>query len=761
MAETGAEIVDYREPGGIRIRRYVIIALNLAIVIVVSAVFLLYESQDIEQSHTVAEFYLPAAHLAESATHQLAHLEIEIRGAVPPRRGPDADHMDSGRREFLEHTVRDRLYALSEIRQSLAGLQRNFNLPRFEKSAGLVDEAFKALFEGVRGAAIGSSDQTVLDAIALLELRLDQFKRLNLVAVERLLDEDSAYYEIGERALLALFMILVVSATLVTAGIIRGLEVASTERAEAVARMQQTNRRLSQTTDRLEIAQKIAKIGNWEWDAATVNQWWSDETYRLLGLKPQSAPAGNNLLFATIRDSDGAWVQHAFAESEKNQTGYAISYRITLADGTERVLHEIAEPIFDENGQFTGQRGTLQDITEQFLAEQKLREAGQRLEAALRLARLGTWEWNPDGNTLKLSDETAKIWGLEPNIREVSYEEINSRIHRDDIDQAMALILNTVETGEPYTFEYRLIRPDEAVRTVTEHAERFTDEAAGKMLVHGTIQDITETKRIQEELASLNAELEARVEARTAELMAAQAELVKNERLATLGQLTATVSHELRNPLGAMRASMYIVEKRIGTADERTASAIDRVNRSITRCDHIIDELLDYTRIRELKIQPTAIDSWLESVLDDQPVPEGIKVRRKFGAPGLRIPADPDRLRRAIINIYENACQALTTLWQGSEPRASKHVSVETRIRGGRLEIIIADNGPGIPEDLLDKVFEPLFSTKNFGVGLGLPTVHQIMQQHAGGVTVGSRRGGGAKFALWLPLTREVETADL
>ncbi|MDH3231281.1 MAG: PAS domain-containing protein, partial [Alphaproteobacteria bacterium] len=735
-----------------------IIALNLAIVIVVSAVFLLYEFQDIEQSRIIAEFHLPAAHLAKSATHELAHLEIDVRGDVAPREGSEADHADAGGPEFLER--RERLYALSEIQQSLAYLHQRFNQPRFTEVAGLVDRAFEALFESLRARAIESPGQNVLNAIALLELRLEQLERLNLVAAERLLEQDSAFYDIGERTLLFLFVVLVVSASLVTAGIVRRLEVASGERIEAVGRMRQATGRLAETADRLARAQRIAKIGNWEWDAATTDQWWSDETYRLLGLEPQSAPAGNSVLFETLHESDRGWVQRVLKESEKNGTGYAIKYRTILADGGERILHEIAEPVFNEDGEFTGQRGTLQDITEQFVAEHQVRETAQHLGAALRLARLGTWEWDPEGNTLALSDETASIWGLGSGVLEVSYDEVNSMIHKDDIDEAIALISKTVDTGEPYTYEYRIIRLDGSVRTLIERAERFTDEAGGKILVHGTIQDITESKRIQAELASLNAELEARVEARTAELREAQAELVRSGRLATLGQLTATVSHELRNPLGAMRASMYVVEKRIGAADERVANAIERVNRSITRCDHIIDELLDYTRIRELRVQPTEIDDWLRGVLDEQHVPAGVRIRRKFGAPGLRVPADADRLRRAVINIYDNACQAMSPPWQPAGPGTTKQISIETRVRGDRLEIILADNGPGIPDDLLDKVFEPLFSTKNFGVGLGLPTVHQIMQQHNGGVTVSARRSGGARFALWLPLTREVEAVN-
>ena len=94
---------------------------------------------------------------------------------------------------------------------------------------------------------------------------------------------------------------------------------------------------------------------------------------------------------------------------------------------------------------------------------------------------------------------------------------------------------------------------------------------------------------------------------------------MKSERLATLGQLTATVSHELRNPLGAMRTSMYVVEKKTDTDDSGCKSAVDRVNRNITRCDQIIDELLDYTRIRDLNLQETSIDSWLGAVLASRP----------------------------------------------------------------------------------------------------------------------------------------------
>jgi signal transduction histidine kinase len=220
------------------------------------------------------------------------------------------------------------------------------------------------------------------------------------------------------------------------------------------------------------------------------------------------------------------------------------------------------------------------------------------------------------------------------------------------------------------------------------------------------------------------------------------------------------VSHELRNPLGAMRTSMYVVEKKAEAGESGMEAAIHRVNRNITRCDQIIDELLDYTRIRDLDLKAREIDSWLDTVVGEQVVPDGVAVTRKFGAPGLELAIDSDRLRRAFINVLENAVQAADSVREKAGKAHRPRISVGTRVRDDRLEILVSDNGPGVPEDIREKIFEPLFSTKSFGVGLGLPTVRQIMHQHGGGVEIGSRRGGGAIFALWLPLESERENTE-
>lgn len=229
------------------------------------------------------------------------------------------------------------------------------------------------------------------------------------------------------------------------------------------------------------------------------------------------------------------------------------------------------------------------------------------------------------------------------------------------------------------------------------------------------------------------------------------AELQRKERMATLGQLTATVSHELRNPLGAMRPSLYILDKKCDKNDENIQKAIERIDRNIDRCDHIIDELLDFTRIIHLSQKPIQIDDWLTSVIDEQDIPEGIFLEKELGLTNTELFIDADRLRRAIINVIENACHSMMNDNQKVVTTKEMLLNIKTIEVNQRIEIIFKDTGCGIKKDVLKRIYEPLFSTKSFGVGLGMPTIKQIMLQHGGDVEIESEVGKGTTVILWLP----------
>ena len=272
--------------------------------------------------------------------------------------------------------------------------------------------------------------------------------------------------------------------------------------------------------------------------------------------------------------------------------------------------------------------------------------------------------------------------------------------------------------------------------------------------VGGIVQfrrDITARRRAEEELAGHRERLEELVEERSRELETAQRELVGNERLAAIGQLTGTVSHELRNPLGTIRSSFAIVGNHLQTAHGPVARALERIERNIDRCVTIIDELLAYTRVREIHLEPVAIDEWLTDVVVDEDIPQAIGVVLDCQS-GTRVLVDRERLRRAILNLLQNACQAIT---DSEHESTQATVAISTRADNGCLAIAIADNGPGIPEDIRERIFDPLFSTKSFGVGLGLPLVRQIIEQHGGEITVDTALDQGTTVTLSLPLAAD------
>jgi PAS domain S-box-containing protein len=265
----------------------------------------------------------------------------------------------------------------------------------------------------------------------------------------------------------------------------------------------------------------------------------------------------------------------------------------------------------------------------------------------------------------------------------------------------------------------------------------------------GTGRDVT--SEVEAEI-----ELGLRVEERTAELRKAQGELVRKEKLSTLGQLTATVAHELRNPLSAIRNTIFAVKESLARANigidvERPLS---RVERNIQRCDRIISDLLDFTRMRELACSEVEADAWLDELLNEQRLPEGVTLNRAFATDRHRVSFDTDQMRRVVINIVENAAQAVA---QGAS--ADPVVTVRTRATAAWFELAVEDTGPGIPPDVLPRVFEPLFSTKSFGTGLGLPTVKQIVEQHGGTVEISSQPGQGTRVVVRLPSAMAEELA--
>ncbi len=241
-----------------------------------------------------------------------------------------------------------------------------------------------------------------------------------------------------------------------------------------------------------------------------------------------------------------------------------------------------------------------------------------------------------------------------------------------------------------------------------------------------------------------------------ARLKEAQDELLKKGRMEQLGQLTATIAHELRNPLGAVRTSAFLLERKTQGSGLDVVGQVARINKGIQRCDDIITQLLDFSRLKKVVTRPDNLDRWLARTVESlaRQVPEVVQIECVLGLDDREVAFDPARLERAVSNLMYNASEAMVDERGGGHKLIVPHprITVSTYLADGMACLRVADNGPGIPADQIEKVREPLFTTKSFGTGLGIPAVEQIAVQHDGVLQIESVQGRGAALTICLPL---------
>ena len=253
-------------------------------------------------------------------------------------------------------------------------------------------------------------------------------------------------------------------------------------------------------------------------------------------------------------------------------------------------------------------------------------------------------------------------------------------------------------------------------------------------------------QKAQNELSQHHNQLETLVEEKTRELKNAQNELLQRERLTTLGRLTATVSHELRNPLGTVRNAIFALGEEL---NDRSSPQTKRMmvlgERNIVRCVNIIEDLLNYTRVKPLERTETDIDHWLSNLVAEYDFPNDVEHDLSLSC-AEKVLVDKEKLRQVIVNLITNAVDAVQ-----DEEAKGKHISISTSFHNDEYEIRIQDTGIGMTEETMKEIFEPLFSTKGFGVGLGMVVVKNIIDQHNGTINTESQKGEGTTVTIRLP----------
>jgi PAS domain S-box-containing protein len=399
--------------------------------------------------------------------------------------------------------------------------------------------------------------------------------------------------------------------------------------------------------------------------------------------------------------------------------------------------------------------GTNTDITAMKRNEAELEVKEARYRALAETVPVGIWHLHESGQTIYVNPFLLGLLGMtEAEFTSADPKEILACSPDQDITELI---------GKASRFETDLAVRGKMVARAMIVSSGWLDNAglAGRsvMVTFVDMTKISDLQQVNDQVTRLNAELSASIQ----KLRDTQEEMVRAGRMAQLGQLTATVAHELRNPLSAVRTSAFVLDRKTKGKGLGVEQQLQRIDNGIVRCDNIISQLLDFARTRVAQCKLVNIDTWLTSVIEEEAakLPEAISIECTLGLGDLVAGIDPERMSRGVINLISNASEAL--VGKGDQLSGGVNFVPYIAIKSIRtergVEISIKDNGPGISAENLLKIRDPLFTTKSFGTGLGLPAVEKILEQHNGGLDVASKLGDGACFTVWFPIIETLEEA--
>ncbi len=276
------------------------------------------------------------------------------------------------------------------------------------------------------------------------------------------------------------------------------------------------------------------------------------------------------------------------------------------------------------------------------------------------------------------------------------------------------------------------------------------------MVVNRFSQQSQHQTQLYRELAERLAETNRRLEL-------AQAEARRSERLAALGQLSAGLAHEIRNPLGVIKGSAEMLTQKLQASDELARELAGYISTEVNRLSALVTEFLDFARPLHAQPHPADLTVLLDRVLQivagrftgDRAMRNTVRVERNYAIGLPLVPLDESLCEQAFLNLVQNAYEAM----QEKDSGGTLRVEVQRAIKDGRdgVELRLADSGPGVPQELREEIFNPFVTTKKTGVGLGLSIVSKIVDGHHGSISVENAPGGGAIFKLFFPLEQTVE----
>ncbi|NPV41411.1 MAG: PAS domain S-box protein [Anaerolineae bacterium] len=374
--------------------------------------------------------------------------------------------------------------------------------------------------------------------------------------------------------------------------------------------------------------------------------------------------------------------------------------------------------------------------------EANLVKSEKRYRDLVNTLNEGVWEADANKITTFVNPKMAEILGYQP--REMIGKSIYDFIAKEDYP-AMDRHHQSRRMGVAEQYEFRLKRKDGSLVPVQLGVRPLQDEKGQFLGSLAGVQDISLQKKAQAELAEQSRHLEELVEERTRDLKEAQAQLIKAEKMAALGEVAGSVGHELRNPLAVISNSVYLLKTALTKSDATVREYLQMIETETHNASQIINDLLDYSRIQPTVKELVDLSDLISNLLAKYPVPGSVKVENAISGDLPAVKANPQQVEQIFRNLISNAVEAM--------PDGGK-LGLKSVIRKNQLSIAVSDTGVGIPQKNIRKIFEPLFTTKARGIGLGLAITRKLADLNNIGIRVKSKVGQGTTFTLdfMLPL---------
>ncbi|MEE4245916.1 MAG: ATP-binding protein [Kangiellaceae bacterium] len=475
--------------------------------------------------------------------------------------------------------------------------------------------------------------------------------------------------------------------------------------------------------DALNNSQSINKAGTWSFNLISNEVWWSPELFRIFELPLSDLAPPYETHMSLFSPESWQRLEPAVAAAAEQGIPYELELQLSLKTKDNKPRYAIArcEPQLDKNNKVTELIGTFQDITELALARAERDRLLERLKLAKSAAQMGLWEWHRSTGELVWDDTIYDLYGIEQ--KSITYQDWRDAVHPSDVETAEKELLSSVESESLFHSRFRIIKNGE-IRHISAFAVTKGD------VVTGLNMDVTAEVKHQEEVLRMN-------------------------NLDALGALAGGIAHDFNNQLASILGRTELIA--INSKDSDYVIKMAKgLMKSVESAKALTKQLLTFSKGDTPIKESTSITELIQQNVEFSLHGASLSVNYRLPSVLWNAEVDPHQIGQVIQNIVINAVQAMNK--PGGELIITAENTVITKASpqlsdGDYLKLTITDNGPGIQAEEVSRIFDPYYSTKAEGNGLGLAICHSIVTKHGGNIEVLSEADQGTTFVIHLPAT--------